>query len=607
MAGPEPYPQETWTIEQERAYAEGRANAQGANGKGPASRSAVRKRRVVRTEAGARRYGVPIGAEIGSARNATAAEAQKDTESTDRYNSLVGTDPQAQARAMRGLNDDQLQRLSRVAYSWRTADPNVVRLRVGVANELRRRGMDVNNFGGLGRPQKPTGPARRSSKAVPKPGKKKGKAVPGSHSTEGIKAAMSRMYGKDRKLSVPQLRAALDRFGHMRSDKREVVARFLVNQAVELSVPHFLGRSVIEAANLPDARQTEVIELAGRWKHGWIPLDAVAMRSKMKGGNGKPWWSGGKQTRRGSASSMRRSIEAGKAQREGRTVPRTKTSNNKDVSKVSGGKPKPFIAIPKKGGQRNVVTHEEIVRKGGPVVPGTRRVVGSGGSRKDLVNNTETRRKYAAIQLSPEGRQRVREAGVKAAEKKAQAKVRRAELNSKYKAAGQRYITSRTEDELRADIRKYETGVWSPAELKVLPSLRRELRNRESGKSTQNVEIRRELDAREAAARAKAPIPSKASGLRVSSSRTDVVKSSPKPERGSKMGNTTAPAGNTKVTAAEQKMINQMAERYAEIHGSAGARSRAAKVRAEGGDMNLAMADALEKAAKAGRSSSGKA
>lgn len=45
--------------------------------------------------------------------------------------------------------------------------------------------------------------------------------------------------------------------------------------------------------------EAEIVELAGRWKHGWIPLDATAVASKTKGkgvggksGN-KKWWSSG--------------------------------------------------------------------------------------------------------------------------------------------------------------------------------------------------------------------------------------------------------------------------------------------------------------------------
>lgn len=307
MAGPEPYPQEKWTPEQEAAYAEGRKSAQakGSSGKGPASRSG--RKRYVRTAAGEKRYKVPIGSEIGTARNAKAAQAQKDTESTGRYNELVGSDPKAQAAAMRGLSDDQLQRLSQVAYSFRSSDQNVVRLRVGVANELARRGFNVRDFGGLG------GGSARSAGPAPR---KAGAVAPSSNSQAGIQAAMHRMYGKDRRLSVPMLRKSIGVFGKVRPDRRQVVARYLVNQAVELSATHFLNRSVIDAADLSPERRTEVIELAGKWKHGWIPLDGTAMRSKMKGGNGKPWWSGGKQKRRGNVAGLRRSVAAGNAQRD---------------------------------------------------------------------------------------------------------------------------------------------------------------------------------------------------------------------------------------------------------------------------------------------------
>lgn len=323
MAGPEPYPQEKWTVEQEKAYAEGRASAAAGTGKGPASRSGKRKR-YVKTAAGERRYGQPIGTEIGNPRNARAAEAQKDTESTGRYNELVGGDPKAQAAAMRGLDDGQVQRLAQVAYSFKSSDPNVVRLRIGVANELARRGFNVNDFGGLG-----GGSARAAGPLVSSKGKKR-RVAPSSNSTAGVKSAMSAMYGrrKDRRLlemSVPTLRAALGVFSRVAPDKREKVARFLVNQAVELSAANLLGQSVIEAANLPDERRTEVIELAGRWKHGWIPLDATAMRSKMKNGNGKPWWSGGKQGKRGS-SSMRKTMDA---KRRGSAPAVLKSGNNK--------------------------------------------------------------------------------------------------------------------------------------------------------------------------------------------------------------------------------------------------------------------------------------
>lgn len=44
---------------------------------------------------------------------------------------------------------------------------------------------------------------------------------------------------------------------------------------------------------IPPGRDPKVVELAGKWKHGWIPLDATATASKMKNKTGgKKWWSG---------------------------------------------------------------------------------------------------------------------------------------------------------------------------------------------------------------------------------------------------------------------------------------------------------------------------
>lgn len=283
MAGPEPYPQVKWTREQEDAYAEGRASAKGETSKGgSAPRSGSKRKRYVRTQAGANRYHVPIGAEIGTARNAKGAQAQKDTRSVERYQQLVGADARAQAEAMQGLRDDQVQRLAQVAYSFKSSNPDVVRLRMGVAAELKRRGFNVNDFGGLG------GGSTRPAVSTKK------KPVSASSSPTGGYYRMVR----ERKLSVPQLRKALGVFSKISPDRRKVVAKYLVGQAIELGVPHMLGKSIIELAS---PEQQQVIELSGSWKHGWIPLNATAVSEKMKGNTGgKQWWSGasGTSTRR---------------------------------------------------------------------------------------------------------------------------------------------------------------------------------------------------------------------------------------------------------------------------------------------------------------------
>lgn len=54
-----------------------------------------------------------------------------------------------------------------------------------------------------------------------------------------------------------------------------------------------MGRTEDWSEFIPPERQ-QTVELAGRWKHGWIPLDATAISSKMKGkSGGKRWWDKG--------------------------------------------------------------------------------------------------------------------------------------------------------------------------------------------------------------------------------------------------------------------------------------------------------------------------
>ena len=70
--------------------------------------------------------------------------------------------------------------------------------------------------------------------------------------------------------------------------------------------------------------------------------------------------------------------------------------------------------------------------------------------------------------------------------------------------------------------------------------------------------------------------------------------------------NTTAPSGNTKVTAAEQKMIDQMADMTAANSNRQQLDDQVKTLRAQGGDMNNAIADALasRKPGKAGTDAS---
>lgn len=65
------------------------------------------------------------------------------------------------------MSDDELKELSEYAYSFKSSDKQVVAQRVQIANELARRGMDVNDHGGLGKggggSSKPKGKRRKSS------------------------------------------------------------------------------------------------------------------------------------------------------------------------------------------------------------------------------------------------------------------------------------------------------------------------------------------------------------------------------------------------------------------------------------------------------------
>lgn len=48
------------------------------------------------------------------------------------------------------------------------------------------------------------------------------------------------------------------------------------------------------ATELTNRDDADVVELAGHWKHGYIPLDATAVSEKMHGNTGgKKWWDGG--------------------------------------------------------------------------------------------------------------------------------------------------------------------------------------------------------------------------------------------------------------------------------------------------------------------------
>lgn len=543
MAGPEPYPQEKWTRAQDEAYAESHKAGKGGGGT-RSSQTGGKRKRFVRTEAGAKRYHVPIGAEIGTARNSSGAQAQKDTESTGRYQELVGGDRNAQSVAMRGLNDDQLQRLSRVAYSFKSSNPDVVRLRIGVANELARRGMNVNDFGGLGR-----GSAPRPRASAPR-GKK---VVRNSTPAKGTKPVKSAMYArrKDRRLtelSVPKLRVALSRFARIAPDKREVVARFLVNRAVELSAASLLGQSVIEAANLPDSRRTEVIELAGKWRHGYIPLDAAALASKMKGNTGgKHWWGAPKAGSGGGKLRAKRNAASGGARVGG-------TSSNS-----------PFKAMPRSG-------NASVDAK-----------------RQNLAGaNLKARKTSASTLARPDVKAEVKAADAKVSARKMNASAKRKTNATENEKNNAKYFASATDRGLREqEMISRRSKTETPAGKKRLAAIRAEMGRRNlkpMGDGEMTAAQERTIAAKRTSAVKSGSATAKPRGARVGTptpwNAANTNAESAKAEGAAARANW-APKTQVQPNTASGMGGQNASEKYVEMHGVHKAQARLDKLRAK--------------------------
>jgi hypothetical protein len=87
---------------------------------------------------------------IGTARDSKAQKAQADTGSRHQYDKTIRATGNVRTADIKGLSDGKLQALTRTAYSFKSSDPNVVKLRIAVANEMAKRGFDVKDFGALG-------------------------------------------------------------------------------------------------------------------------------------------------------------------------------------------------------------------------------------------------------------------------------------------------------------------------------------------------------------------------------------------------------------------------------------------------------------------------
>lgn len=115
----------------------------------------------------------------GKARDSKAAEAQKD-KGAEKNSEGIQTGKVDPSK----LNDTDLQALTKYLYSFKSSDPQIVKARIQVAGQLAKRGMNVNDFGGLGKKT----PAKPAAKAGAVAGAKAGSAKPAAKKTAAAPA-----------------------------------------------------------------------------------------------------------------------------------------------------------------------------------------------------------------------------------------------------------------------------------------------------------------------------------------------------------------------------------------------------------------------------------
>lgn len=115
------------------------------------SGDAIQVKAKVASEAGERRYGKPIGTELGQARNAAAQQAQDNPRARDQYETLVNASPRDYRSMLDDLSAADLKALTAAAYSFRSSNPTVVQARIALAGAMKRKGLNVDDYGGLGK------------------------------------------------------------------------------------------------------------------------------------------------------------------------------------------------------------------------------------------------------------------------------------------------------------------------------------------------------------------------------------------------------------------------------------------------------------------------
>jgi hypothetical protein len=240
-----------------------------------AASNGTKKKRYVRTQQGSARYRVPVGAEIGSARNKDAEGIQKDKGARDNYSALVGGDPKARQEALSKMSTADLDKLADIAFSFKSSNPQVVALRIAARNEQSKRGNKIKpgqttSSGGSGYAAKQA--SINYSSTAPKAFTNNG---PSERLVELVRARRKAAVNPD----LSHLRAIVQNIDKAAPETKQAIAEHAVALAQTLGAEHVLS--------------DRVIELTGKWKHGFIPVDAEAVRVKMKGGKGKQWWSAG--------------------------------------------------------------------------------------------------------------------------------------------------------------------------------------------------------------------------------------------------------------------------------------------------------------------------
>lgn len=151
---------------------------------------------------------------VGKARDQQAAQAQQSRSGRTTYGHEIVASKQVQSARLARLSDAQLQALSREAYSFKSSNPNVVKLRIAVANEMASRGFDVKDFGALGggiNSNKGVAAARARAKAVGSSTTTAAEHFTARHGTPAEKArALKRLKAKAHNMANEQTGDAVD-------------------------------------------------------------------------------------------------------------------------------------------------------------------------------------------------------------------------------------------------------------------------------------------------------------------------------------------------------------------------------------------------------------